>query len=214
MAASHNHHDMQTPQVSALLFDLGGVLFNISFDRALEGWQSMSTLSKDEMRRAFSFDEAYQRHERGEMRREEYFDHLRRRLQLRGSDDEIEMAWNAIFLDEIPSTLALVQEARHRFPCYAFSNSNHTHCRAWRAKYPRIIEAFDRVFVSCDIGVRKPEAAAFMYIADNIGVAPGSILFFDDTHENVTGAVAAGLQAVHVRGPADVEGVLRTLLAR
>lgn len=211
-ADSHNFVAQQSP-VKALLFDLGGVLFNISFDRAFEGWEPMSSLSKEDMRLAFSMDEAYARHERGEMLREEYFDHLRRRLQLRGSDDEIERAWNAIFLDEIPSTLELVQQARRRWPCYAFSNSNQTHCLAWRAKYPAIIAAFDRVFVSCDIGVRKPEAKAFAYIAESIGVPPESILFFDDTHENVTGALAAGLQAVHVRGPADVSSVLTALLS-
>ena len=64
----------------------------------------------------------------------DYFDHLRQTLKLRGTDEDIETAWNAIFLEEIPSTLKLVQDIRHRLPCFAFSNSNLTHCTAWRAK--------------------------------------------------------------------------------
>ena len=35
------------------------------------------------------------------------------------------------------------------------------------------------------------------------------ILFFDDTLSNVEGAAAAGLMAVHVKTPQDVEHALR-----
>jgi putative hydrolase of the HAD superfamily len=45
-------------------------------------------------------------------------------------------------------------------------------------------------------------------VAERIGVAPSAILFFDDTAENVEGARAAGLQAVLVRSPQDVEQAL------
>ena len=208
MIPAHLGTSGEEQQVSALLFDLGGVLFQNSFDRAFETWASFSDLTKEEMKLAFSFDDAYQRHERGELLREDYFDHLRETLRLRGSDDEIEIGWNAIFLEEIPSTLKLVQDARRRLPCFAFSNSNLTHRAWWMAKYPTIVQAFDHVFISCDIGLRKPDAAAFEFIAKSIGTAPESILFFDDTLENVTGASAAGLKAVHVRESNDVERAL------
>jgi putative hydrolase of the HAD superfamily len=58
------------------------------------------------------------------------------------------------------------------------------------------------------MGLRKPERAAFERVARAIGVAPGRILFFDDTEANVAGARAAGFQAVHVRSPEDVAAAL------
>ena len=64
------------------------------------------------------------------------------------------------------------------------------------------------VFVSSEIGHRKPERSAFEFVARSVGVPIESILFFDDTLENVEGALAAGFQAVHVRGPADVKTAL------
>ena len=200
----------QSP-VAALLFDLGGVLFEISFDRAFAAWATMSSLSPDEMRRTFSFDEAYRRHERGEMAQRDYFDHLRTTLRLSASDAAIAAGWNAIFGDEIAPTVELVRRARGVVPCFAFSNSNPTHRAAWMAKYRQLLEAFDRVFVSSDIGRRKPEPEAFAFIAASTRCAPGSILFFDDTLENVTGALAAGLQAVHVREPMDVARALQNV---
>ncbi len=49
-------------------------------------------------------------------------------------------------------------------------------------------------------------------IAKDIGVPPADILFLDDTLENVEGARAAGLRAVHVKGPQDVRDALRPWL--
>lgn len=46
------------------------------------------------------------------------------------------------------------------------------------------------------MGMRKPEARAFTYIADEIGISPDRILFFDDHPENVEGAKSAVLNAV------------------
>ena len=42
-------------------------------------------------------------------------------------------------------------------------------------------------------------------MAQAIDVAPENILFFDDTSENVRGALAVGMQAVHVQSISDIE---------
>lgn len=197
--------------VRALLFDLGGVLIDINFQRAFENWQTLSTLSLEGISERFGFDEAYEQHERGEISAAAYFAHLARELQLQGDHQAIARGWNAIFTGEISETLALVQAARAHLPCFAFSNSNAVHQAAWSAMFPRVVQAFDRIFVSSDIGLRKPERQAFEHIAREIRVAPQAMLFFDDLAENVAGAQAAGLQAVHVRGPADVRMALQSI---
>ncbi|MDP2818723.1 MAG: HAD family phosphatase [Polaromonas sp.] len=198
----------QVPAVKALLFDLGGVLIDIDFNRAFEHWQTFSALSLEGIRAAFRFDDAYGKHERGEIDATEYFAHLVKKLQLRDDPEGIAQGWNAIFTGEITETLALVQAVRTHLPCYAFSNSNAVHQAAWSRMYPAVVQAFDRIFVSSDIGLRKPERRAFEHIADAIKVPAPAMLFFDDLAENVAGARAAGLQAVHVRSPADVRAAL------
>ena len=72
------------------------------------------------------------------------------------------------------------------------------------ATYPNVAAAFDKVFVSSDLGPRKPERAAFQAIADATGTRLNEMLFFDDSPENVAGAKAAGLQTVLVESPADI----------
>ena len=199
---------MTESNIKALLFDLGGVVMEIDFNRAFAHWQPMSRLSLAELKAAFSFDEPYQRHERGEISAADYFAHLAQHLQLRGDPVRIAEGWNSIFISEISEARRMVQAARAKLPCFAFTNTNAAHQAAWSARFPAVMQAFDRVFVSSEIGHRKPERSAFEFVAQTIGAPMASILFFDDTRENVEGALAAGLQAVHVRGPADVKAAL------
>ena len=195
-------------KVEALLFDLGGVVIGIDFERAFRAWEEQSALSVEEMRRRFRMDEAYEKHERGEIGALEYFSHLRLVLALEGTDASIARGWNAIFLGEITESTSYIRAAAERIPCFAFSNSNPTHQAWWTSSYPGVVALFHRVFVSSELGMRKPERAAFEAVSAAMNFAPGSILFFDDSIENVRGAKAAGLRAVHVQEPADVKSAL------
>jgi putative hydrolase of the HAD superfamily len=200
---------MPVASPQALLFDLGGVVTDIDFDRALHAWSAISPLSLEQLRRAFQFDDHYQRHERGEISAERYFEHLIASLQLTGTVDQVAAGWNSIFVGEIAETKRLIQLARDHLPCFALTNTNATHQQAWSLMFPDVMSLFDRVFASHEIGYRKPEPMAFKFIAREIGQTPDSIVFFDDLAENVDGARLVGLQAVQVRSPTDVQLALR-----
>ena len=188
----------------ALVFDLGGVLVDIDFDRAFRAWSKYSALSLETLKERFHFDEQYQRHERGEIESHEYFTHVTSLLSLSASIDEVATGWNSIFVGEVSGTLRLVEYARRSLPCYVLTNTNATHMARWTELFPNVTAAVDSVFASHHIGRRKPERAAFDHVCLALGLTPQSLLFFDDSLENVNGASDAGLQSILVRGPADV----------
>ncbi len=200
-----------SPRVDALLFDLGGVVIDIDFDRAFRIWEPYSTLTFAEIKSHYLMDRAYQRHERGEISGSTYFDYLRKHLDLDASDVEIEVGWNAIFVGEIEQTVKQIRQIKQQIPCFAFSNSNSTHQAKWMIDYADLVGLFERIFVSSDMGLRKPEKAAFDAISEAIEIPHSAVLFFDDMLENVEGARNAGLQGVHVRSPADVNEALQGL---
>ncbi len=72
---------------------------------------------------------------------------------------------------------------------------------------------FQTVFVSSEMGTRKPEPEAFHAVAKAIGIKQHRIVFFDDTIENVDGANALGIRAVYVKSLADIEASLEEILA-
>jgi FMN phosphatase YigB (HAD superfamily) len=196
----------------ALLFDLGGVVMSLDWDRAFARWAADAGVPADALRARYRFDLPYERHERGEIAEHEYYASLRASLGIDLSDAQWAAGWGAIFVDEITPTVRLIEAVKDRVPVYAFSNSNAAHERVWSRQFAPALAHFRKVFVSSSMGARKPERAAFEVIARAIGVPLPHILFFDDTLENVEGARAAGLQAVHVRTPNDIRQALHPWL--
>ena len=196
----------------AIVLDLGGVVVEIDFGEAFRVWSAHSEVPVGILRERFSMDESYARHERGEIDATEYFTSLRASLGLRLDDDRIEEGWNAIFLGEFPGVRTLLARLRERVPIYAFSNSNPTHHAVWARRYAETLALFDRVFVSSDLGLRKPEPEAFLAVAEKIGIGTEALLFLDDAHENVAGARAVGMTAEHVTRFADVEAAAAPFL--
>jgi putative hydrolase of the HAD superfamily len=196
----------------ALLFDLGGVVVGLDWDRAFQRWGRASHVPPEALAALYSFDEPYERHERGEIGEADYYAALRRSLAIDIPDADFQAGWGAIFTEPVHETVALLEKLRDRVPLYAFSNSNAAHQAVWGRKFAGALANFRRVFVSSEMGLRKPERESFDHIAREIGVAPSRILFFDDSLANVEGAKSAGLQAVHVRGPDDVRDAVRPWL--
>jgi len=196
----------------ALLFDLGGVLIDIDFERVFEAWARHSVLGLQEIRQRFMADTAYERHERGEMDGASYLSHLRGLLEIHAPERAVRDGWNSVFVGEISDTVALVRTARQGLPCFAFTNTNRIHQQAWSAAYPDVVTLFDEIFVSSELGLRKPERRSFAAVAQRIGLEPAEILFFDDMRQNVEGARSLGMRAVQVTQPEDVRRALDDIL--
>lgn len=82
----------------------------------------------------------------------------------------------------------------------------------WTATIP--IDWFDDVVDSCVVGLRKPDAAIFRLACERLGVAPEEAVFLDDMEQNVIGARAVGMDAVHVREVGSALAELDAVLAR
>ena len=201
----------ESTNINALLFDLGGVLVDIDFSRVLHSWSHSSRLPLPEITRRFSMDEPYRQHEMGEITASDYFAHLRQLLELEATDNEIERGWNDLFVGEIAATIDCIASAQTNFPCYLFSNTNPTHQAFWTSSFPAALDPFQQIFVSSEMGLRKPDRAAFEAIAAATGFRLDEILFFDDTEENVIGARLAGMPAILVNSHADVETALTNI---
>lgn len=194
--------------IQALLLDLGGVVIDIDFDRVFAHWAQFSPYPADDMRARFRFDGIYPRYERGEVADAEFFAHVRHVLNMDADDEQIRAGWNAVFVRQNADVLQMLTYSAGRLPHYAFTNTSSSHQQAWSHSYPDVVGAFDTIFSSAEMGLRKPELAAFEAVINAIGCEPGAILFFDDMQTNVEGARHAGLQAVQVTHPDDIRNAL------
>ncbi len=195
----------------ALLFDLGRVVLDIDFSRTLACWAGYAGCEPADIVARFVRDEAYRHHEIGRISDEAYFDSLRASLDIAITDAQFLEGWNAIFAGEMPGIAPLLARAAASLPLYAFSNTNAPHVEHFSRAYADLLGYFREVYLSSAIGLRKPDAAAYDHVVNAIGVPASRIVFFDDLAENIEGARARGLLAVHVRSSADVAAALDAL---
>ncbi|WP_375414226.1 HAD-IA family hydrolase [uncultured Bradyrhizobium sp.] len=195
----------------ALLFDLGRVVIDIDFGRALACWAGHAGCASARLIERFSPDEAYKCHERGESSDTEFFAALRASLGIDITDAQFLEGWNAIFAGEMPDIAPLLARAARHLPLYAFSNTNRAHEAHFTRRYAEVLGHFRKLFLSSTIGVRKPDPDAYDRVVKEIGVPASRIVFFDDLAENIEGARARGLAVVHVGSTRDVADALAAL---
>lgn len=195
----------------ALLFDLGRVVLDVDFSRALSCWAGHAGCEPADIAARFVRDEAYRHHETGRISDGAYFQSLRTSLGLALTDDQFLEGWNAIFAGEMPDIASLLARAAGRMPLYAFSNTNRPHVAHFTKAYAEVLGHFRELYLSSMIGLRKPDAAAYRHVVKAIGLSAPRIVFFDDLAENIDGARACGLQAVHVKSSADIADALAAL---
>ena len=196
----------------ALLFDLGRVVLDIDFSKVVACWAGHAGCEPAHLAGRFSWrDEFYQQHEKGEISDAEFFTALRALLGVELSDAQFLEGWNEIFAGEMPGMPQLLARASQRLPLYAFSNTNSAHVEHFSQAYADVLSHFREMFLSSTIGLRKPDAAAYDHVVKAIGVPASCIVFFDDLAENIEGARARGLTAVHVTSPDDVAHALAAL---
>ncbi len=195
----------------ALLFDLGRVVLDVDFNRTLECWADHAGCAPADLIAKFALDDSFERHERGEIEDAEFFASLRNSLGIEVTDAQFLEGWNAIFAGEMPEIAPLLARAAQRVPLYAFSNTNRAHEAHFSKAFAGVLGHFKQIFLSSTIGLRKPDAAAYDHVVKEIGLPAGRIVFFDDVVENIEGARARGLTAVHVTSTRDVAEALAAL---
>ena len=198
-----------TPHLSprsadVLLFDLGRVVLDIDFSKALACWATHAGCAPADIAARFVREESYRQHEIGKIEDAAYFESLRATLGIGITDAQFLEGWNAIFAGEMPGIAPLLARANKRLPLYAFSNTNRPHVEHFSKTYADVLGHFHAIFLSSTIGLRKPDAAAYDHVVKAIGVPASRIVFFDDLADNIEGARARGLIGVHVKSSSDV----------
>ena len=87
----------------------------------------------------------------------------------------------------------------------AVTNTNAAHTARWRVLYGRVLRHFERIFLSHEMGTRKPEPECFRQVLAYLEIPPGQVVFVDDAPENVAAAEALGMVGIVATDPPAVE---------
>lgn len=113
-----------------------------------------------------------------------------------------EHRWSEMFAGPIPETETAIEALAARgVPMFGLTNMSHETDLATFAMSPAFRHLRD-IVVSARVGLMKPDPRIFELSAQRAGLAPGELLFVDDSARNVDAASAAGFDIHHFVDPA------------
>lgn len=177
--------------IDCVVFDVFGVLLTRGFASGGRRLGALLGLPVDTVRVAYERWEPM--FDLGLLSSAQFWGHVQRDLGTRHDWHELDQA----VLDSyapLPGAFELVARCALACPVYALSNTR----REWFERLDErfaISPMFERVFVSYELGLLKPDEACYAHLIQSLGCPAGRIAYLDDDARNVQAARALGIDA-------------------
>jgi putative hydrolase of the HAD superfamily len=196
------------PSVKNLIFDLGGVILDLSVDHTLDSFAQLSNLSREKVQDLYVKTPGFLEYEKGFLDDRGFRDFVRATFSISAVDDAIDDSWNAM-LRGIPAIkLDLLKKLQGEFQVFLLSNTNGIHLQHINEVIlPKVSEQttldgyFHKAYYSHRMGKRKPDAEIFEQVLEENHLVPEQTLFLDDYAVNIEGAKSLGIKTIHVTSP-------------
>jgi len=195
--------------IRAVFFDLGGVILRTEYQAPREHLAERLNMEYEDLVRLVFESETSRKASVGAISEEAHWEAVARRLN---RPQEIEAIRAEFFAGDVldRSLVNFIRSLRPRWKTGVISN-------AWSGMRAYITaqkfdDAFDGLVMSAEVGVAKPKAEIYLLALEQLGVSPGEAVFVDDFDENVEGARAVGMSAIHFRDPESALAELKNLL--
>jgi len=195
--------------IRAVLFDLGGVILRTEHEAPRQHLAGRLGVEYDELDRLVFQSETSRKASLGEISEEDHWRAVTKRFKWSGGPLEFRDEFFAgDALDR--GLIAFLQSLRGSVKTGLVSN-------AWSGLRQYILDhkfedAFDVMVISAEVGVVKPNPKIYQMTLDQLGVSPNEAVFVDDFIENVKGAQAVGMSAIHFKDSSATITQLKKLL--
>lgn len=199
---------------SALLFDLGGVLYDIDVQCSIEAFAAMGLHNFDQLYNLKEQTDLFDALEKGQIGEQEFEAAIGKHFTQRPEVGKITEAWQALLIGLRPENVDILKRLQKKYPIYLASNTNILHLQPIdeqvREQFgiPELRILFDKAYFSFEIGLRKPDREFFDYIIHDAGLDASSTLFLDDNEDNVRGGNNAGFYSLKMERNSDLAAML------
>ncbi|HZP57243.1 MAG TPA: HAD family phosphatase [Dehalococcoidia bacterium] len=183
--------------IRGLIFDFGGVLWNMRWDVSLELERAHGLRERAIVETLYG-NGAWRQIEVGEGDREAWLRDAHVQLEsLAGRAlPPLHQHWRERQHAIVPN-IELVRALRPPYRTAVLSNADVTLPERLRAN--GLWELFDDVVCSAEVRLAKPEPRIYALAAERLGLAAAECVFIDDLESNVEAARATGMHGVHFR---------------
>lgn len=187
-----------------IIFDLGGVLLDIDYQRTIDAFEKLGIQHFEKMFSQTHANELFEKLERGEVSEDDFYAAIQAKIKGTVTRDEMEAACNALILDFRTESLAFLEKLAASYNLYLLSNTNSIHLRFFKDLFtrqtgkPSLDAYFSKAWYSNEIGFRKPGTQVFEFILQEGGLLAAETLFIDDTLSNIETAQSMGFKTHHL----------------
>ncbi|MCH8298526.1 MAG: HAD family phosphatase [Chloroflexi bacterium] len=177
-----------------IIFDLGGVLVHLDWDKVCAPLARLSDLSYDAVLAEVANGPIVRSSMLGSLGPREYHEALCAKIHVDLPFEPFIELWNGLLsVDEDMTNLVEALGSGHRLVLASNTDAIHfTHSQ----KHFNVLRAFDRFFLSYEMGLLKPDPAYFQQVLRGLQAEPGDCIFIDDRRENVQSARETGINAL------------------
>ena len=204
---------MLDPGIKAIIFDFGGVLINIDYNATINAFQKLGINDFDKMysqaMQANLFDEL----EIGKISPQRFINGLLDFLPAGTSPNKVVEAWNAMILNVPIDSIELLKKLNKQgYALYMLSNTNEIHINAAYREWDKVSNErpqalFNHVYLSNEIGMRKPDTKIFEYVCREQLLSPSETVFIDDSIQHINAAKAIGLNTFHLTEDQSIQDI-------
>jgi glucose-1-phosphatase len=194
--------------VKNLIFDLGGVILDLSVDTTLSSFANLSGIEKSTVKRLFVSSPEFELYEKGGLSDGDFREFVKKLYSIDVPDETLDACWNAMLLGFPKKKLELLETLKGKYNVYLLSNTNDIHLQYINNillpqvnHHTSLDDFFHRAYFSHRMKKRKPDAEIFEQVLNEGNFLPGETLFLDDNQSNVEGAGKLGIKTVHVVNP-------------
>jgi glucose-1-phosphatase len=194
--------------IKNLIFDLGGVILDLSVDTTLSSFANLSGIEKNTVKKLFVTSPEFEFYEKGGISDEVFREFVKTLYKIDAPDESLDACWNAMLLGFPKKKLELLETLKGKYNVYLLSNTNNIHLEYINnILLPRVNhhtsldDFFHRAYYSHRMKKRKPDAEIFEQVLVEGNFRPQETLFLDDNQSNVEGAGKLGIKTVHVVNP-------------
>ena len=190
-------------KIKHIIFDLGGVLFNINYKKTEHAFNELGIKNASKFYSKQTQVEIFNQLECGKLSKEKFIIHLKKYVK-NVSENEIIHAWNSMLLDLPDENLLLLEKLHKKYSLFLLSNTNSIHIteiknQIGKEKWYRFCKNFKQVYLSYEVGMRKPDIEIFNYILKEHSIKESETLFIDDSLQHIEGAKKVGLNTYHIK---------------
>ena len=197
--------------IRAVFFDLGGVILRTEYQAPRQQLAERLGLEYDDLDRIVFNSETGIQAATGAITSRQHWEAVMKRLKR--PLEELESIRGEFFAGDIidRDIVNFLRSLRNTHKTGLISN-NWSDLREYLVR-EKIIDAFDHIIISAEVGVAKPEPRIFRIALEQAGVKPEEAVLVDDFYVNIEGCKKVGMKGIHFKDAQSAMQQLKELLS-